>query len=504
MILEYMLQGFQIIFSLSGFITLTLSVFVGLIFGILPGLTATMAMALLVGLTYSFEGTLAVLCLVGIYVGSISGGSQAAILLNIPGTPASAATVVEGHPLAQKGQAGLAIFSANAGSFFGTIGSMLCVLLLTPILAQAALRFNAQEMFLLCVFGVAICGNITSAGKPVKGWIAGFLGLMFSQVGIDTVTAMTRFSFGNVNLTAGISLLPVMIGLFGFPEIVAAFTPEKRKIIPLSKFSLGEGFGVIMRNKINLLRSSLMGVAMGVIPGVGEDTGGWLSYWSCKRFTKGGGWGQGRIEGVIASEAGSNAAKGGAFIPVLTLAIPGSAPAAVLLAALWMHGFRPGPLMMQDTPEFLYYIAVFLTCAAIMMWIQASVISRYTVRILQVRGEILMPIIFICCVVGAFVISGRMFDVMLMFAFGILGLVMKYMQYPFAPFLLGIILGNMADENLRRALILNDGSFASFFYRPISLFFVIFILILVLPQIPVINKVIEKVGAAIRAKVSGS
>jgi putative tricarboxylic transport membrane protein len=284
-----------------------------------------------------------------------------------------------------------------------------------------------------------------------------------------------------------------MIGLFGFPEIVDAFNPETRTIIPVSKFSAREGLRIMRLNIINVIRSGLLGVTMGAIPGVGEDTGGWLSYWAEKRFSKKTGWGKGEINGVVAAETGNNAAVGGAIIPVLSLAIPGSAPAAVLLAAFWMHGYRPGPLLMQETPEFLYYVVVFMVFSAFMMWVLASNISRFTVKILQIKNEILMPIIFVCCVIGAFVVSNRMFDVKLMFVFGILGIIMRQLKYPAAPFLLGIILGNMADENLRRALILNKGSITSFLTRPISLFFIVFILALLRPQFPIVAKLSNRI-----------
>ena len=487
--LQYIMEALKVVISPMGLLSLFLSVLLGLVFGMLPGLTATMAVALLTGLTYSFSGPMAVLSLIGIYIGAISGGCQSAILLNIPGTPASAATTMEGYPLAKQGKGGLAIFVSNASSFSGTLLGILCVGLFTPIISRAALNFKSQEMFLLAVFGIVICGNLTSGGQPIKGWISGFVGLLFSQVGLDTMNSMARYTFGNMNIRGGISLLPVMIGLFGFPEIVEAFTPAERKMIPMSKFSAKEGFLVMKRNIINILRSGLLGVTMGAIPGVGEDVGGWLSYWAEKKFSKKPGWGQGQIDGVVSAETGNNAAIGGAIIPVLSLAIPGSAPAAVLLAAFWMHGYRPGPLLMQSTPEFLYYILVFMVFSALMMWLIASNMARLSVRVLLVKNEILMPIIFVCCVIGAFVVNNRMFDVKLMFCFGILGIIMRQMKYPSAPFLMGIILGNMADDNLRRALILNKGDFSSFFTRPICLFFVIFILVLVLPQIPLVRKI---------------
>jgi putative tricarboxylic transport membrane protein len=503
--IEYIAQAFAVAFTPYGIIALTLSVLLGLIFGMLPGLTATMAVALLTGLTYTFDGPLAVMVLLGIYAGSISGGSQSAILLNIPGTPASAATAVDGYPLARSGKGGLSIFVANGSSFFGTLIGVICVALFTPLITSIALKFGAWEMFLLALFGIVICGNLTSGGRPLKGWMSGFIGLLLAQVGLDTVNSMPRFTFGNLDLKAGISLLPVMIGLFGFPEIVDSFTHEERNVIPITKFKVKEGLSILWKNKLNILRSGLLGVTMGAIPGVGEDTGGWLSYWAEKKSSKHPEtFGKGEINGVVSAETGNNAAVGGAIIPVLSLAIPGSAPAAVLLAAFWMHGYRPGPLLMRDTPEFLYYVIVFLSISAIIMWVLATLLAKGTVKILQLDNRILMPIIFVCCCIGAFVVSNRMFDLYLMFFFGILGVLMRHMNYPSAPFLLGIILGNMADENVRRALILGDGSILPFFTRPISLFFIAFILFLVLPQIPAFARLMEKVKAKVRKKKSAS
>jgi len=498
--MNYVMAAIGVVLSPMGLLSLFLSVLLGIVMGIIPGLTITMAIALLTGLTYSFSGPMAVLVLIGVAVGAISGGSQTAILMNIPGTPASAATAVEGYPLGKQGKAGVSIFVCNAASFSGTMLSTFSVLFFAPVISRLALKFNSQEMFLLAVFGVVICGNLTSGGRPVKGWIAGFLGLLCSQVGLDTVNSMPRFTFGNMNIRGGISLLPVMIGLFGFPEILDAFTPFARKVMPVSKYKISEGFSILGRNIFNILRSGILGITMGIIPGIGEDVGGWLSYWATKKMNPKKPWGTGVIDGIISSETGNNAALGGAMIPVLSLAIPGSAPTAVLLAAFWMHGYRPGPLLMQDTPDFLYYVVIFMVFSAFMMWFLTWNISRFSVQLLKIRGEILMPVIFVCCVIGAYCISNRIFDVMLMFWFGILGILMRYMKYPAAPFLLGIILGNMADENLRRALILNNGNFSSFFTRPISLFFVIFILIIMLPQIPFVAK---GLAALNRALVSG-
>lgn len=488
----YILDALAVVCSLQGIAVLFVSVFLGLIFGMLPGLTATMAVALLTGLTYSFDGGLAVLSLLGVYVGSISGGSQAAILLNIPGTPASAATALDGHPIAREGRGALAIFVANHASFFGTLIGTACVAVLTPIISGIALKFQSHEMFLLCVFGIIICGSLTSGGRPIKGWIAGFLGLLVAMVGRDTVHSFPRFSFGNMNLTASISLLPVMIGLFGFPEIVNSFSAADRTVLSIQKFDKKEGWGVLKRNKLNIVRSALMGMAMGAIPGVGEDTGGWLAYWSEKKSYKSDKWGKGEINGVVAAESGNNAAVGGAIIPVLSLAIPGSAPAAVLLAAFWMHGYRPGPLLMSETPQFLYLVVVCMAAASLVMILIANNMAKLTVRVLQVDQRILMPIVFVCCVIGAFVVNNRMFDIKLMFVFGLLGIVLSYMHYPSAPFLLGVVLGNTADENLRRALMLHNGSILPFLTRPICIFFLLFIALLIVQQLPCYPRIKEK------------
>lgn len=501
--LRYIGEAFAIALSPTGMIALGLSTFMGLIFGMLPGLTSTMAVALLTGLTYSFSGPLAILSLLAIYIGAISGGNQSAILLNIPGTPASAATAMEGYPLAKKGQPGLAIFVATGASFFGTIISIICVALFTPVLTKFALKFMSHEMFLLSVFGVVICGNLTSNGDPLKGWISGFIGLLMSQVGMDTIYSYRRFTYGSINLAGGISLLPVMIGLFGFPEVVKAFSVHKAEAIKNTKYSIKEGLGILRRNWLNIFRSGILGMFMGAIPGVGEDTGGWISYWSEKKVSKTPElWGKGCIDGVVSAETGNNAAIGGAIIPVLSLALPGSTSAAVLLAAFWMHGYRPGPLLMQDTPYFLYYVIVFMLLASCLMWVLGMFIAKFSVRILAVDAKILMPIVFICCVIGSFVVSNRLFDIKLMFVFGLLGIAMSYIKMPGAPFLLGIILGNMADENLRRALLITNCDISIFFTRPISIFFLIMILYLIFTQTPIYIRWSERRSEKRRERVN--
>ena len=482
---QYVLGVLHFVVQPMSLLTMVLSVFFGLIVGMLPGLTATMAVALLTGLTYKLSNEVAILSLVAVYIGAISGGCQSAILMNIPGTPASAATAVDGFPIGQRGEGGLGIFVATVSSCVGTLTGTLCVLLLTPPLALLALKFGAFEFFLLALFGVMICGQLTAGTDPLKGWISGILGLIVSQIGMDGMNAHPRFTFGVIDLMSGIPLTPVMIGLFGFPEIIFGLVSSTaRAQVKTSSLEMKKGLGIIIKNKLNMIRSSVIGVMIGIIPGVGEDVAGWLSYWAAKKSSKTPEiFGKGAIEGVVAAESGNNACVGGAIIPVLSLAVPGSAPAAVLLAALWLHGLRPGPLLMSESPGFVVDISVYMAISAITMVFLALVVSKATVKILAVRSTILMPIVYVLCTVGAFVISNSIFDIYLVFIFGVVGLLLRGMSYPAAPFLLGIILGPMADNNLRRALILSNGDPSPFFMRPLSLIFVAAILLLALSQL---------------------
>lgn len=487
--LQYLSHAIGLLATPEAAITIVLSVFFGLVVGMLPGLTATMAVALLTGLTYKTSPDMAILSLIGVYVGAISGGCQSAILLNIPGTPASAATAQDGYPMGQQGKGGLAIFLATSASALGTLGSVIFLLFLTPLLTSFALKFGSWEFFLLAVFGIMICGQLASGGDPLKGWISGILGLLVSLVGLDGLQGVPRFSFDNIDLMAGFSLIPIMIGLFGFPEIVASFKKTKTVVGELQSIDYKEGWRILGRNWETIIRSTFIGVMVGIIPGVGEDVGGWLSYWAARMRSKVRAlFGKGNPEGVVAAETGNNACIGGAIIPILSLAVPGSAPAAVLMAAFWLHGLRPGPLMMTETPGFLYTVAIYLIASSFVMWALGLLISRFTVKILQVSPQLLMPVVFLFCVVGSYVINDRIFDVWVMFGFGFVGLFLAHMKFPSAPFLLGVILGPMADTNLRRALTLSDGSIMPFFTRPICLFFAIIIALMIAAQLGLFDR----------------
>lgn len=442
----------------------------GIIVGMLPGLTATMGVALMTTLTFRLDASNAVLILICMYIGAIYGGSRSAILLNIPGTPANAATAIEGYPLAKQGRAGRAIGIATTGSFLGSFIGMIMLALFTPLIGEFALKFESFEFTWLAIFGVIISGNLTAPKDPLKGWIAGFIGLFVAMIGMEGIHAFVRFSFGSVGLSGGVALIPAMVGAFGFAEILNVMKHPVYEVVNTKIERVIPTLSDIGRYWKTILRSGLVGTFIGAVPGVGEDVAAWVSYDMARRSSKDRDkFGTGVVEGLIAAETGNNACVAGAMIPVLSLAIPGSAPAAVLLAAMLIHGVRPGPLIMVEFPQFVFQVVAMVLLASAAMLVLGLSLVRLLVKVLVVPRTKLMPIIFTLCVVGSFAISSRTFDIGVMVVFGILGYYMREMDYPIAPMVLGIILGDILDKNLRRALILSDGNILPFFTRPISL-----------------------------------
>lgn len=460
--------------SIAGFCTpetifyALLSCLVGVIMGALPGLTATMALALMTTLTLKLPPNQALLILICTYVGAIYGGSRSAILLNIPGTPASAASCLDGYALARQGMAGRAMGIATTGSVMGTLIGMFFLAAFTPVLGGMALKFGAYEFFWLALFGVIIAGTLTGH-DPLKGWIAGIAGLFIAGIGQEPQYGYERFSYGIRDLAGGISLVPALVGAFGFAELLTAIR-ERQAPVKISAFdTVIPRFGDVLKYWRTILRSGLIGTAVGIVPGVGEDVAAWSSYAAAKRASKEKEqFGKGSIEGLMAAETGDNACVPGAVIPVLTLAIPGSAPAAVLMAAMIIHGIKPGPMIMVENPTFVYDVVAMMLFATLGILIYGLVLTKALVQVLRVPQHVLVPIIFVLCAVGSFAIAGRMFDVYVMLVFGILGYGLRQFGYPMAPLVLGIVLGDLLEKNLRRALILSDGDLTPFFTRPIS------------------------------------
>jgi putative tricarboxylic transport membrane protein len=442
----------------------------GIAIGMLPGLTATLGLALLTTLTFKLAADDAVMILICMYVGAIYGGSRSAILLNIPGTPANAATSLDGFPLARSGRAGEAMGIATAGSFLGTVVGMVALAIFAPLLAEAALGFQSYEFFWLAVFGVVISGRLTGMIDPLKGWIAGFLGLAFAMVGQEGVYAYARFAYGNTDLAGGFGLLPVLVGVFGFAEVLWVMKNPAYQAVKTAAGSVIPKIREVLRHWLTIIRSGIIGTFMGLIPGVGEDMGAWVSYAVARNASKKKEeYGRGSIEGLMSAETGNSAAVPGAIIPVLTLAIPGSAPAAVLLAALFIHGVRPGPLILIEAPAFIYEVTAMIFYSSLSILLFGLLLTKPMLMVLRVSHIRLMPIVFVLCTVGAFAITSRLFDVWVMLAFGVLGFALRLLGFPMAPLVLGVVLGPILDVNLRRGLVLSDGSLLPFFTRPISL-----------------------------------
>lgn len=461
----------------------------GMTIGMLPGLTATLGIALLTTLTFRMDAGDAILILICMYVGAIYGGSRTAILLNIPGTPANAASSLDGFPLARAGRAGEAMGLATVGSFFGSCVGLVLLALIAPQLAEFGLRFQSFEFFWLAVFGVVISGRLTAMNDPIKGWIAGFLGLLVAQVGQEGIHAYQRFSYGSVDLAGGLALLPALVGAFGFAEILSVMKdPAYETVRDVGNRILPRVRDVATRWWL-ILRSGVMGTAMGIIPGVGEDMGAWVSYAAARRASRTPEtFGKGSTDGLLAAETGNNAAVPGAIIPVLTLAVPGSAPAAVLLAAMFIHGVRPGPLIMIESPSFVFEVAAMLFWASVAILVLGLLLTRPMLSVLRVPREYLMPIIFVLCVVGSFAIASRVFDIWVMLGFGIAGFALRQMHYPMAPLILGIVLGDILDKNFRRSMLISDGSLEPFVTRPISAVLAALTLFTILWGIPPVRR----------------
>ncbi|MEP3333208.1 tripartite tricarboxylate transporter permease [Sedimentitalea sp.] len=494
--LSYLADAFLSALSLQ-YIFITLwATLLGVVIGMMPGLTATMGLALLTTLTFQMESGPAITALLGMYVGSIYGGSRSAIILNMPGTPASAATTLDGHPLARQSRASEALGLATIGSMVGTLLGVLLLAMTAPVLASYALKFGSYEYFWLALFGVVISGRLTAATDPLKGWIAGCLGLIVAMIGQEQVFAYARYSFGVRDLTGGISLIPAMVGAFGFVEILSNISNRATPELSEAKGRVLPGLKDMKRYSPTMARSGIAGTLMGLIPGVGEDIGAWVSYAIAKRFSREKHlFGKGSKDGLLAAETGNSAAVPGAIIPVLTLGIPGSAPSAVLLAAIIIHGVRPGPLIMIQSPDVVYGVVAAIVFSALAITLYGVLLTKPLLLVLRIPRERLLPAIFVLCVVGSFAIAARPFDVWVMLVFGVVGLVLKQMDYPMAPLVLGLVLGDILDKSLRRGLILSEGSLEPFFLRPVSGALAIATLVVLLAMlVPLAVRIWRKIG----------
>jgi putative tricarboxylic transport membrane protein len=488
------LNVYSLAYGLSGAL-------LGIIVGCLPGLSATLCIALLTTLTIKMAPNDAILILICSYVGTLYGGSRTAILLNIPGTAANAASCADGHALALRGEAGRAIGIATSGAFSGTLFGVLCLAAFTPLLAEVSLSFGAYEFFWLALLGVAMSGSIVG-NDPLKGWLMGTLGLFVAQIGQEGLYAHDRFTFGWSQLSGGISLIPALVGAFGFAEVLTTLAdPVERQMVEM-RDSVLPRFREVAQYWRTVLRSGVIGVLTGLMPGVGEDAGAWISYAAAKAVSKEREqFGKGSIDGLMAAETGDMSSIPGHIIPALALGIPGSAPSAVLMAAMIIHGIQPGPMLMIEHPQFIYDVVAMTSLATVSILVFGLFLIKPLLLVLRIKRTVLMPIIFLLCTVGAFASASRLFDIYCMLAIGIGAFFLRRRGYQMAPFVLGLVLGGLLDKSLRRGLVLSDGSLKPFFTRPISIGFATVTILILLLYIPAFKSLLTTVTGAVSRQV---
>ncbi|WP_320130237.1 tripartite tricarboxylate transporter permease [uncultured Sphaerochaeta sp.] len=461
------------VFNFQILLFIIIGVFTGICIGSLPGLTATMGVALVLPLTFGMEAAPGILLLIGVYVGAIYGGSISAILLRTPGTPAAAATVLDGYEFSKRGESGRALGISTISSFIGGLVSVAALWLISPQLAKLALKFSAPEFFLLAVFGLSIISSI-SGNSLAKGLLCGALGISLSFIGIDSITGYPRFTFNDINLLSGMSFIPVMIGLFAmsqaFTTIENIFSADQVAQKVSKVWPTKADWKVIFKTAPV---SGMIGTFIGIVPGAGAEIGAFVSYSQAKRFSKHPElFGTGIPEGVAAPEAGNNGVTGGALIPMLTMGVPGDAVAAILIGALTVQGLQPGPLLFTEHTTLVYSIFLGMFIANCTMLILGLSCLKLFVKVLSVPKTILTPMIFILCIVGSYAINTSFFDVGVMLFFGILGYFMQKADISVSPAVLGIILGPMAESNFRRALLMSEGSYKIFFSSAIAIVFI--------------------------------
>lgn len=475
------------------FVAISSGVILGLIFGSLPGLTATMGIALLLPLTFSMEAVTGMGMLLGVYCGAISGGSIPAALLNIPGTPSSVATTLDAYPMAKNGEPGRALGLAIVASLIGGLVSVVIFAFLSPVIANVALKFSAIEYFSLGLFGLTIIASV-SGKSIVKGLVAGLLGVLFSLVGIDSLTGVTRLTGGVPDLIGGIEFMPALIGLFALSQIlsdaITRITASGNTNVKVNNayprvketFSLWKVWGL----------SSFIGSIVGAIPGAGGSIASFLAYDQAKNMSKTPEkFGTGHNEGVVSCESANNGMTGGALIPMMTLGIPGDASAAILMGGLLIHGLQPGPTLFTDTPDIAYGIIIAFLVANILMFVFQSIGIKLFVKVLQIPRPYLLSFILVMCILGSYGISGTLMSAWILLIFGVLGFFLNRYGFSSAPIVLGMILGYMVESNFRRGMTMFEGDWSIFFTRPISLVFILLSVISI--ALPVYNRYAKKI-----------
>jgi putative tricarboxylic transport membrane protein len=467
-----------------GIFLISVGVAVGILGGALPGVSTTMTVALLAVVTYKMDPLWAIIMLAACQLGGTYGGSISATVLNIPGTPASAPTAIEGYQLTKKGEAEVALGINVFTSFMGNNLGLLMLLATMPFFVKLSMMFGPWEMFWFGIFGVFIAANL-SEGDTVKGLIAATFGLILGCIGLDPIDASPRFAFGSQYLVAGIPLIPAMIGLYGFTEVFSGITDINVKSFPLKKTSLVGAARMWWKYRWLSFRTSILGYIIGVAPGIGANVSCWVGYDHAKSMSREPEkFGKGSIEGLIGSETCNMANVPGAYAPVLSLAVPGDAPTAIMLGILMIHGVRPGPTFLLTNPHWLYDITIALFLGGIVFVIIGTYAGKGLVRMfVNTPRTAMAAIVGVLCSLGAYAANTNIYDIFLAFSFGVLGIVMQGLGFPTSPLVLGLILGgDLLDVQFRRALMAGKGSILPFFTRGISIALIGFIVVVLFFQ----------------------
>ncbi|MBE2294119.1 MAG: tripartite tricarboxylate transporter permease [Phycisphaerales bacterium] len=471
-----LIEGFLAISSMTTILLIFIGVIFGITFGAIPGLSAFTCLALMLPITFGMEPINGLSFLLAVYVGGVSGGLISAILLNIPGTPSSIATCFDGAPMAARGEAGKAL---GVGIVFSFIGGLFSAIILTyfgPPIAKFALRFSPYEYFAVILFALTTVSSLAS-GNMINGLISCLLGISLSFVGIDRLSSYTRYTMGYSQLDSGFSIVPLLIGVFAVAQILDIAEGEKkhldlsqRKTVKIKGFgfSLKEFFGQLQ----NALYSGLIGLGVGILPGIGGNISNLMSYAFIKKRSKyPEKFGTGIIDGIVASETSNNAAVGGALIILLTLGIPGDNATAMILAGFMVHGISPGPLLFETSAALVYALfAAFILANIVMLVCEIAGLNLF-VKLLSIPKAILLPVVIVFCFIGSFSGNNNLFDITLMVAFGFLGYLMKKFKFPLSPLVVGFILAPLLEENLRRSLMRSEGSLMPILTSPIAAVF---------------------------------
>ncbi|OAN76782.1 hypothetical protein A8B78_14895 [Jannaschia sp. EhC01] len=483
--MEAFIDAVQLAMTPAAIFAIGLGALVGLVFGSIPGLTFTVALALALPITFSMDAVPAIGLLLGTYIGGMTGGSVSAILLGIPGTPSAAATVLDGYPMTKRGDASIALGTAVIVSVFGGIFSLIVMIVSVDIVSRLAIGFGPAEKFALVLFGMStICG--LCGGSLMKGLISGVLGLMIMTIGLDAIDGVSRLTFGSVNMLQGVNLLVALIGLFAVPFIIEAFSgqgdvgPKRVANVRATMPSVG----LLLRNAWLMIRCSVLGTGIGAIPGTGGAIASFLAYDHAKRFSKKPKtFGKGNIEGVIAPETANNAVTGGTLIPLLSLGIPGDPATAIVLAGLMIHGLTPGPALFMNHANEVYGIYIAVVVAYVWVLALQLVGIRLFVHVLKIPREMLAVIVLVLCAIGAYSIRNSVFDIYSMAVIGVLAYILVAVRIPTTPIILGMVLGPTLENEFRTGMMLSRGSMDIFWTSPVALSFFALAALIILLQL---------------------